>query len=194
MNDPRTIANYILQTRKHLGRDTTNLEIQKLLFFCYSNYLLSTKEKLCSGYFEAWKYGPVHPIVYRSFSSFKGSTIQSHAEQRDPFTKKPSIIKQIDSAEQREIITGTVSTLAKLTAGQLVDLSHRPNGPWDRIVQKAKSGSVLGMRITDEVIISCSRSAKLVSIDSQLSSNRFEMKSDEVRYYVEEPIAGYGFS
>ncbi|WP_378213461.1 Panacea domain-containing protein [Aquicoccus sp. G2-2] len=175
-----------------MGYDTTNLELQKLLFFCHSNHLLNTKTRLMSGYFEAWDYGPVHPIVYRAFKVFKGQPIQFEAQNVDPFTKKELPVPDTLSAEEKTSISSTVSSLSRFTAAQLVDLSHRPDGPWSAVVAKASEGTVLGMRITDELIISCARNSRIVSSDTISSRVGRAAEPDGVRYYVEEPIAGYG--
>lgn len=191
-NDPRAVANYVLQTRRHLGLDTTNLELQKLLFFCHSNHLLATGHRLMSGHFEAWKYGPVHPIVYRAFKDFGGKPIAVHAEAIDPFTKRSVMLPQISGVEERRVVMNTVSTLSKLSAGQLVDLSHRTGGAWDETVRQAREAGMLGMRITDDMIVSCARRTKLVHFDAGRQGRGDFGENEEVRFYVEEPIAGYG--
>ncbi|MCL6283431.1 DUF4065 domain-containing protein [Ruegeria sp. 2012CJ41-6] len=191
-NDPRVVANFILKTRKHLGLDTTNLELQKILFFCHSNYLLARRERLMSGHFEAWDYGPVHPIVYRAFKGFGGNPIQHEAEGRDPFTKQPVYLDGIADFQQRQIITATVADLSKMNAFQLVELSHKKGGAWASTVSQAKAGGALGMRITDEMIVSCATRTKLVPYDSKARKTNNFSAEDEVRYYVEAPIAGYG--
>lgn len=189
--NPRVVANYIIKTRNHLGRDTTNLELQKLLFFAHSNYLLGVGQRLVSGYFEAWQYGPVHPVVYKSFSQFGGQPILSYAEQRDPFTKCITDLPDLKGTMAKESITATVANLSKLTAGQLVDLSHRESGAWYETVQMANAGHVLGMRITNETIIACAKRTKLVhfAINSQNTQN-FSQK-EKVRHYVEQLITDY---
>lgn len=191
-NDPRTVANFILRTRRHLGLDTTNLEMQKILFFCHSNYLLAFGRRLVLGHFEAWQYGPVHPIVYRSFKAFEGAPIQHEAEGVDPFTKKPIGLGSISDLDQRQTVMSTVANLSKLSAGQLVDLSHRRDGAWSKTVEDARSGGALGMRITDDTIMNCARRTKVVPIDSMAGSNGDSFAQKEVRHYVETPIAGYG--
>ncbi|MEM6589830.1 MAG: type II toxin-antitoxin system antitoxin SocA domain-containing protein [Pseudomonadota bacterium] len=192
--DPRAVANFILETRRLLSRTTTNLELQKLLFFSHSNYLLATGRKLVSGYFEAWAYGPVHPIAYRAFKHFGGDPIPLHAEGIDPFTKKPKVIKQLSNVEAQDTIAATVSSLAKYSAGQLVDMSHKKGGPWHYTVTNARSGGALGMRITDETILGCARRTKVVLLNEG-SENESEFGADErVRHFVEEPITGYGSS
>ena len=191
-NDPRAVANYVLSTRRHLGLDTTNLELQKLLFFCHSNHLLATGRRIMSGHFEAWKYGPVHPIVYRAFKEYRGNTIQMHAVGVDPFTKQELPLQEISDVEERRIVMSTVSTLSKLSAGQLVDLSHRSGGAWHETVLQAQQQGVLGMRITDDTIFSCARRTKLVQFDADRRGGADFGADEEVRFYVEEPIAGYG--
>jgi len=59
--DARAIANLMLDEASEMDRGVTNLALQKLLYFAHSLFLIEYKRPLVSGYFEAWKLGPVHP-------------------------------------------------------------------------------------------------------------------------------------
>ncbi len=66
--DPRAIANLMLNEAERRGIRISNLALQKLLYFAQGIYLTQNKRPLVSGYFEAWKHGPMHPAVYRAFT------------------------------------------------------------------------------------------------------------------------------
>jgi len=149
--DPRVVANLILDIRDELNLETTNLELQKLLYFSHAFSLNRFDVPLVSGFFEAWKNGPVNPAVYRAFKEFVGSPITKRAMKRDyrknAYIDLPNELpKQITSR-----IHDDIKSLSKLNAWELVDLSHAPNGPWDFVVEKSKTGIVAGMRITDDI-------------------------------------------
>ncbi|MGQ0563752.1 MAG: Panacea domain-containing protein [Gemmobacter sp.] len=143
MYDPRSVANFIVEVRRFLGGQTTQLQLQKLLYFCHASYLVTTRQPLVAGSFEAWEHGPVHPTVYRSFKRFGDAPITERASAINAVTGKIIHLPRPDKQAQRHIVR-VVSSLYDLTARQLVDLSHAPNGPWDLVwKQKASKGAML---------------------------------------------------
>jgi uncharacterized phage-associated protein len=149
--DPRIVANVILDIRDDLELPTTNLELQKLLYFCHAFNLNRFREPLVSGVFEAWKNGPVNPAVYRAFKEFIRSPITKRAQSRDYQTNSYVELPKNISETTLIYLTDDIKRLSKLSAWELVELSHAPNGPWDYVVQKSKLGFAAGMRISDQV-------------------------------------------
>ena len=77
--DPRSVANLLLDIADEQRLPITNLTLQKLLYFAHALFLIKTRQPLVSGYFEAWRYGPVHPLVYRAFRSAADKPIATRA-------------------------------------------------------------------------------------------------------------------
>ncbi|MBQ2260602.1 MAG: SocA family protein [Loktanella sp.] len=152
--DPRIVANLILETRKFIGLSTTQIELQKLLYFCYEAFLIQRRQRLTLGYFEAWQYGPVHPDVYRAFKAFRGTPITEYAKSTDPFTRETKALPRLEDPDIRRHVVETVTKLSGLTSFELVNLSHAPDGPWHSVVKSAKESVALGLRITDDTILS----------------------------------------
>lgn len=150
--DPRSLANYILTVRKHFGFETTNLELQKILYFSYGKYLVSYGEKLCDGYFEAWEHGPVHPLVYREFKRFGPSPITSRAESTNLVTGEIRVVAPPSDTRRRTHIAETVLQLRNLNAGQLREKSHARGGPWDLVWTRARVNLASQVIIPDMVI------------------------------------------
>lgn len=48
--------------------DSSNLKIQKLMFFAYIDFFKENKEELFPDDFEAWVYGPVLPRLYKDYN------------------------------------------------------------------------------------------------------------------------------
>ncbi|SFJ30943.1 Panacea domain-containing protein [Jannaschia pohangensis] len=150
MHDPRSIANFIIDVRRFLNAETTSLELQKLLYFCHASYLKRYGTPLVSGNFEAWDFGPVHPVVYKAFKSFGRSAIISRAKSINAVTGEVRPIPRPDKPVQRHVIQ-TVTSLFDMTAGQLVDLSHAKNAPWDVVWRhKDSRGTIISDRTIDE--------------------------------------------
>lgn len=147
--DPRSVANFIVDARRFLEVPTTPLELQKLLFFSHASFLKAHGDPLVAGNFEAWEFGPVHPLVYKSFKSFGDRPISKRATSRNVVTGKETVIARPDKLAQRHVVK-IVSSLLGMTAGQLVELSHARNGPWDEVWRKRGwEGAV----ITDRMIL-----------------------------------------
>lgn len=151
--DGRSVANQLLDTADRCGVSVTNLALQKLLYFCHAKYLLERRTPLLKGYFEAWRYGPVHPLVYDAFKSCGKLPIKTRAHGKDPITRRPKLLLDVDDASAQQYILEVVAKYGRLSAGTLVDITHAENGPWAFIVRKAEETTSLGLRIPDQVIV-----------------------------------------
>lgn len=179
--DPRSVANFLLDTRDSLGRQTTQIELQKLLFFAHESYLLRLRRRLVVGYFEAWQYGPVHPTIYRAFSDAKGSPITNRAAARNIHTGQAEPVDPLKDEEAMAHVRDVVMTLVGLNAGQLIELSHVKGGPWHSTVESAKYSVALGLRITDDVILS-SRSHTILNREGQSGVPNMRVAFDETPF------------
>jgi uncharacterized phage-associated protein len=151
--DPRSIGNLLLEIADQQQRPLTNLELQKLLYFAHAIFLIETGDPLILGCFEAWQYGPVHPIVYKAFQESRDKPIRSRASRVDVLTGMKSPLPPPASPPIRELCLRIMAQYGRMTAGRLVDISHAKNAPWHYIVNKAKTSLALGLRIPDNVII-----------------------------------------
>lgn len=151
--DPRAVANLMLDEADRNGIVLTNLALQKLLYFAHGIFLNESKCPLVKGYFEAWQYGPVHPIAYKAFRSSGGEPIRMRAEGQDALTGNKKSISQPDNPAVRRLVQQVLNSYGKLSAGRLVDLSHAKNSPWHYIVDKGRTSVAFGLRISDDVIL-----------------------------------------
>ncbi len=147
--DPRVVANYIIEAAH---KNIRQIALQKLLYFSHGLYLSRFRKPLVQGYFEAWKFGPVHPTVYTSFKEFGNVPINKLAVGKDLRTGKDKILAKLNDVEARIVIDRTLSAYKDFTDFQLVHLSQAPDGPWDRINSKAATERMMGLRIPNELI------------------------------------------
>jgi uncharacterized phage-associated protein len=150
--DPRAIANLLLDLAERRQMPVTNLALQKLLYFAHALFLIEKKRPLLSGYFEAWQYGPVQPVVYKAFKDAGKNPITTRANKLDIISGVSSSIPTPRSDEATEIVERVVMSYGKLTPGRLIDIAHAKNAPWDYIVNKGKTSVAFGLRIPDNVI------------------------------------------
>jgi len=78
------------------------------------------QEKLLDGHFEAWDYGPVEPNVYKRVCGFGAEAI------RDIFSSPPIPNQGADAL----LIDEACNFLLTKTPGELVAITHWPNGAW----------------------------------------------------------------
>jgi uncharacterized phage-associated protein len=135
MNDPRVVANYMLDVAAGRGIAVTNLALQKLLFFAHAISLTERKVGLVSGYFEAWQYGPVHPTVYQAFKTAGSSAIDFRAEALDPVTRARKPLQSLNDLETREVCDRVMVQFGRMSAGRLVDVTHAEGGPWHHVAR-----------------------------------------------------------
>ena len=150
--DARAVANLILDEAQHKRRTVSNLSLQKLLYFSHGLYLMRHGQPLVTGYFEAWQFGPVHPVVYEAFKGAGDQLIDFRATRRDLVSQSVSEIEKIDDPDCRSTVSQVIDAYGSLSPGRLVELSHAPNAPWAFIVDNSKVRPMLGLRITDNVI------------------------------------------
>lgn len=152
MYDARAVANKVLEAADRHGMRLTNLKLQKLLFFIQVRSLVERNEPLLAGEFEAWQYGPVHPVAYSAFKHFGADEITAFARSFDPVLRTTSSIPVVSDPVVERYVDHVVSTLGRLSVGQLVDLTHADGGAWSRTIKDSEISANLGLKIRNEVI------------------------------------------
>jgi uncharacterized phage-associated protein len=96
---------------------TTNLKLQKVLYFVQAYYLAKLNRPVFSDNIEAWEYGPVVPSVYRRY--------RDHGNKPIVFEKDNSSLAE----EDKKIIQKVWNTFGGYSASKLVDITHT-HTPW----------------------------------------------------------------
>jgi uncharacterized phage-associated protein len=144
----------------------TNLALQKLLYFAHGMFLTSFKKPLVRGYFEAWQYGPVHPTVYQAFKAAEDRPIDFRAVGRNPLTGVQLPIPAPTDSAIIKVLDRVLAAFGDMSPGRLVEISHAKGAPWHVVVGRAQSAATLGLRISDDVILSCFKHHK-VSVEPE---------------------------
>ena len=128
----QAVANYAVDYCANVrkpSRPISNLQLQKMLFLIQCDYCSATNgDFLFDDDFEAWKYGPVVPSVYREFSIWGGLPI---TRTRVPHER----LVQLFFGEQRTIVENTIEKWIDEEPWALVAQSHAKGSPWDRTYQ-----------------------------------------------------------
>lgn len=119
----------------------TQLKLQKLLYFCYADYLCKTGKKMFEDPIYAYQYGPVVQSVLEKYKSFYEQEIED-AEGKDVIKLQKEIVvptflaRMVLAKDGEEIASSCIKTLERYkscTSSKLVTLTHRKGSPWDRV-------------------------------------------------------------
>lgn len=127
------IAKYILATRV-----CTHLELEKLVYMCYADYLCSTHKRLFEDKIYAFRYGPVIKSVYEQYKGMKGIEEGLAVDEKwdEDYAKMPArsrILFAEDGIEKIAYIDATLEKYSCLSATELVNITHVAGGPWDSV-------------------------------------------------------------
>ncbi len=82
---------------------------------------------------EAWKYGPVEPIVYKKFKKFGRNHIDGSFKD----------LSHCFDKDELDIMEQVVSIYGDYTGIQLSSLTHQPDSPWDTTVKILGHNSII---------------------------------------------------
>lgn len=126
-HDARAVANLMLDRADGLRLRLSHIALQKLLFFAHGRYRLARGRPLVSGLFEAWQFGPVHPLVYQSFKSCGAAPVGAfRATSFDYRAGEPRPLEVSGDPEAEEHVESVLVTMGRMPVGRLVELSHAP--------------------------------------------------------------------
>lgn len=118
------LASELVRRRWARGQSTTNLDLQKLAYFCHGWHLALLGTPLVNEEFEAWRFGPVLPSIYHKFKVFASNPIPpGHPSVQ---TETPLF----PGASTSQLIDRVLDVYSNASSFQLVDMSHAPDGPW----------------------------------------------------------------
>lgn len=151
--DPRSVANFIIKLAEVENKPVTNLSLQKIVYFVHGLFLKRFGRALISGYFEAWKFGPVHPMLYDSFKGYGSNAICDVAYRVDLLTGERAEVQIPMDVDLQSTLRNFARPYLDMSPGRLVDLSHSKGSPWDILTTDSAGGErKYGLRITQEHI------------------------------------------
>ncbi|MCB4860761.1 DUF4065 domain-containing protein [Sphingobium sp. PNB] len=168
----------VLIAARTLGEESgwklSPLEYQKILYVAQMIHLGREKRPLFEENFEAWDHGPVVPALYHELKSFNRGFVTSIAVA-STFAFGTSEAFAIDDA-----FTMTLH----MSAGQLVNYTHRPGGAWEKYYDPGARGATIPPSAILEEWKECSRpSAQTLSWAEQMAA---EVEASPPRYLASE--------
>jgi uncharacterized phage-associated protein len=147
--DAREIANFLLDHADSVNQDVTVMSLLKIIYFCHGWHLASTGQPLIKNRIEAWKYGPVIPILYEQFKMFRDKKISKRATAHNFNLGYDCPVTYKISNTDKDFIISVYKSYASLHAFRLSDITHEKNSPWDKVWN---SSVRVGMTITNNEI------------------------------------------
>jgi uncharacterized phage-associated protein len=138
-------TNYLLDTlKKYSIGDVTNLKLQKLIYFAFGIHATIYDEKLFQSDIEAWKLGPVVPIVYHSFKKYGLSPITDGLYVTDEANGETFLVgyDSLSEGEERSLSIACLS-YGREKAWKLVDITHEKKSAWSKAYKDGVAGIVI---------------------------------------------------
>lgn len=143
------VSDYILRQATKAGMTLTQFQLIKLTFIAHGRYLAVTDKPLISDRIEAWKHGPVIPVLYQALKvygdgpvpAFRYCGTLARSDARDEF------FRNAFSERERDVIKGVVTDYGDWTVSDLYRLCHERGSPW-----KTCHTGEYGVEIPDRII------------------------------------------
>lgn len=133
MYEARAVAKTMIDLAAERNLSVTNLTLQKLLYFAHGLMLVRSGDALVDEPFQAWKYGPVVESLYHDLKIFGTSQISPDAGYIPNWPGLPPD----EASVARRAIADVLDQLGGMSGGQLINVSHDPNGPWNEVYKAA---------------------------------------------------------
>lgn len=122
------VAKYVLSQVK-----CTHLKLQKLVYFCYADYLVKYNKKIFEDSIFAFQYGPVVDTVYQQYRNTEKQILEEDdliSSKVDMMPSRSRILFAEGGVSKIYSINDTLEKYKDCTASQLVKLTHQENSPW----------------------------------------------------------------
>ena len=124
------ISDYIVN--KYNGKFTP-FHLIKMVFISHGRVLASLKKPLIRDRIEAWKHGPVIPLLYHELKLWGDAPVQNlhYCGTKPDNENRHRFFESILSEEECSIINGVVDDYGDWSFWDLRRLCHEPGSPWD---------------------------------------------------------------
>ncbi len=130
----------IMQVAKTLGQlsdwSLSNLEMQKIAFIAEMLHLGREDASLIREDWQAWSYGPVQADLYHKAKIFGADQV------RDIFIASPLN----PQGTRAKALRDAYDLMKRLTPGQMINVTHQPNGAWASTYRAGSKNSVISKK------------------------------------------------
>lgn len=106
-----------------------HLKLEKLVYFCYADYLCKTKRMLFENKIFAFEYGPVVEDVYKRYRNSGGRELNNRQSEFQ-LSLESRILNSEDGVGKLQVINDVLAKYGHLSAHSLVGITHKEGTPW----------------------------------------------------------------
>ncbi len=147
MHSARSIANSFLDIANIAGKQLTNMQLQKLVYFAHGWHLALKGEPLLTDAVKAWTFGPVIPPLYNSLRMYGTGIVTEPIKRKNLDTGEIAEVREPESEYVKSLLQRTWQVYGHMTGSQMSYLTHESGTPWE-IAWKKEKFSI----ISDELI------------------------------------------
>lgn len=122
------IANWFLEKEPRMKDDI--MKVLKLVYITHGFHLAFKDTPLIEEDVQAWQYGPVIPELYFRLKTKTLGITSDYIKDKEKFEK---------DTEVKNLLEAVYRKYGKYTGGQLSNLTHNQDTPWDITVRSFKS-------------------------------------------------------
>jgi len=130
------VVNFMLSELDRFEIAVDHLKLQKLLFFAYGIHLSMFNEKLFPSQIQAWKLGPVVPVVYQEFKHKNGNepiTERLFISHFDDKKNEPYIPDDENHNRHQNSVRIAAGAYGYKESSHLVDIAHKEGRAWRKV-------------------------------------------------------------
>lgn len=137
-NSAASVANSFLLEGFKDRAPISPMMIQKLLYLAQGYHLYKCREPIFDEQFEAWRFGPVVPSIYKECKKYVRSDITKLITAWDANWGEQVPVASPSESDAIEVIDFVWRTYGHYDPIVLSQWTHESDGPWDRVT---RSGS-----------------------------------------------------
>ena len=139
MHSARAIANRFLEIAQEEGKQLTNMQLQKLVYFAHGWHLALTGEPLLTDAVKAWNFGPVIPPLYNSLKVYGTGLVTEQIKRKNQVEGEPPVVvKEPLSDYEERLLRRVWQVYGHMTGSEMSYLTHQPGTPWEASWNKEK--------------------------------------------------------
>ncbi len=129
MHSSIAIANYFLKLAEREKEKMTHMRLQKLVYIAHGWYLGLYEEPILSETVEAWRWGPVFPVLYAEFKHYGSASITTPGTVPMNDNEEEEVVQEDDLKEFLGVIWDRYKEYEPM---ELSSLTHQPGTPWQQ--------------------------------------------------------------
>jgi uncharacterized phage-associated protein len=131
MHSARAIANCFLEIAQKEGKQLTNMQLQKLVYFAHGWHLALTGEPLLTDAVKAWTFGPVIPPLYNSLKMFGNGLVTEPIKRKNLDTGEIAVVEEPLTDYEKRLLQRVWQVYGNMTGSEMSYLTHQPGTPWE---------------------------------------------------------------